>query len=270
MWSTISRREFLGTVGAAGAGLALGTQRAAAQATVLARERTHKKALIIDSHVHLKHGDATRSEWPAQVIVATMDKAGVDKSIVFAICTTTKRSLTMAEDAVTRYPDRLIAYAYALPNYERPVLEELEAALKGRLFRGIKVHAGECRLPDYIIDPVLKLAARFDVPCLIDVVGSVADAKRMAQAFPEVGLSGSDEVQQSGPGHLHDLGDRCLGHLLVQQQPDLLLAIQLGLPQRALVGSQSNCNNAATIWIVGNASVIPTATAAVAGKCIPR
>jgi predicted TIM-barrel fold metal-dependent hydrolase len=72
-----------------------------------------------------------------------------------------------------------------LPSYERPVLQDLEAALKGRLFRGIKVHAGECRLPDYIIDPVLKLAARYDVPCLIDVVGSVEDAKRMAQAFPE-------------------------------------------------------------------------------------
>ena len=114
-----------------------------------------------------------------------MDKAGVDRSIVFAICTSARRALIMAEDAAKCYPDRLIPYAYALPSYERPVLKDLEAALKGRLFRGIKVHAGECRLPDYIIDPVLRLAGRFDVPCLIDVVGSVADARRMARAFPE-------------------------------------------------------------------------------------
>jgi predicted TIM-barrel fold metal-dependent hydrolase len=172
-------------VSAAGAGLALGTGRGEAQRPVLPKERTPKKGLIIDSHVHLKHGDATRSEWPAKVIVATMDKSGVDKSIVFAICTSARRALQMAEDAAKGYPDRLIPYAYALPSYERPVLKDLEAALKGRLFRGIKVHAGECRLPDYIIAPVLRLAGRFDVPCLIDVVGSVADARRMARAFPD-------------------------------------------------------------------------------------
>ena len=110
-----------------------------------------------------------------------MDKAGIDKSIVFAMCTTTKRSIEMAERAVAEYPDRLIPYAYALPNYERPVLKELEAALKGRLFRGIKIHAGECTLADYIIDPVLKLAGRFGVPCLIDVVGRHTVAKRTAE-----------------------------------------------------------------------------------------
>jgi predicted TIM-barrel fold metal-dependent hydrolase len=115
-----------------------------------------------------------------------MDQAGIDKSVVFAICTTTKRSIEMAELAATRYPDRLIPYAYALPNYERPVLKELEGALKDKLFRGIKVHAGECKLPDYIIDPVLALAGRFQVPCLIDVAGDHAAAERMAKAFPDV------------------------------------------------------------------------------------
>jgi predicted TIM-barrel fold metal-dependent hydrolase len=114
-----------------------------------------------------------------------MDKAGIDKSIVFAMCTTTKRSIEMAEDAVTRYPDRLIPYAYALPSYERPVIKELEAALAAKLFRGIKIHAGECTLPDYIIDPVLKLAGRLHVPCLIDVAGNHAAARRMAEAFPD-------------------------------------------------------------------------------------
>src|ERR1700694_4176337 len=114
-----------------------------------------------------------------------MDKAGIDRAIVFAMCTTTKRSISMAELAAKTYPDRLNPYAYALPHYERPVIKELEAALAGRLFRGIKIHAGECTLPDYIIDPVLKLAGRVNVPCLIDVAGSHAAAKRMAETFPE-------------------------------------------------------------------------------------
>src|SRR5262249_39781439 len=84
---------------------------------------------------------------------------------------------------VSRYPNRLIPYAYALPNFERPVIKELEAALASKVFRGIKIHAGECTLPDYIIDPVLKLAGRFNVPCLIDVAGSHAADLRMAEAF---------------------------------------------------------------------------------------
>jgi predicted TIM-barrel fold metal-dependent hydrolase len=86
---------------------------------------------------------------------------------------------------VAQYPDRLIPYAYALPSYERPVLKELEAALAGRLFRGIKIHRGECTLADYVIDPVLKLAGRFGVPCLIDATGNDAVARRLAETFPE-------------------------------------------------------------------------------------
>src|SRR4051812_32876642 len=108
-----SRRTFLGTLAAAGAAILDDPRR-------LVGQTTPTRSPIIDCHVHLKHGDATRSEWSARTIVEIMDKAGVDKSIVFAMCTTTKRSIEMAEEAVSQYPDRLIPFAYALPNYERP------------------------------------------------------------------------------------------------------------------------------------------------------
>ena len=180
MASSMSRRQFLGTVRLAGAMIAAEDQPVEGQPG----GRVRPKA-VIDSHVHLKHGDAARTEFPAEVIVEVMDKAGIDKSIVFAMCTTTRRSIEMAELAVAKYPDRLIPYAYALPHYERPVIKELEAALAGRLFRGIKVHAGEGTLADYIIDPVLKLAGRFGAPCLIDATGNLAAARRLAETFPE-------------------------------------------------------------------------------------
>jgi predicted TIM-barrel fold metal-dependent hydrolase len=186
MAGAMSRRSFVGSVAAAGAMIAAGQPPAggqpAAQPRAGGRARTKP---IIDSHVHLKHGDAARTEFPARVIVEIMDKTGIDKSVVFAMSTTTRRSIEMAERAVAEYPDRLIPYAYALPHYERPVIKELEAALAGRLFRGIKIHAGECTLAEYIIDPVLKLAGRFGVPCLIDAAGNHAVAKRLAEAFPE-------------------------------------------------------------------------------------
>lgn len=147
--------------------------------------RSPAGAGIIDSHVHLKHGDAARTEFPARTIVEVMDAAGIDRSVVFAICTSGRRAIAMAEAAVAEFPERLIAYAYGLPSYERPVLKDLEAALAGGVFRGIKVHAGECTLADYVIDPLLKLAGRLGVPCLIDAAGNLAAARRIAGSFPE-------------------------------------------------------------------------------------
>ena len=144
--------------------------------------------MILDSHVHLKHGDAAGTEYDAATIVATMDAAGVDRSVVFAMSTTARRAMEMAEAAVAAYPDRLIPYAYALPSYERPVLADLRDAVVNRGFKGIKVHAGECRLTDYIADPVFALAGELGVPCLVDFGGDLGTARRLATAFPQTRL----------------------------------------------------------------------------------
>lgn len=144
--------------------------------------------MIIDSHVHLKHGDAGGTEYDVATIVSTMDAAGVDRSVVFAMSTTAQRAIDMAEAAVAAYPDRLIPYAYALPSYERPVLPQLRDAVVNRGFRGIKVHAGECRLTDYIADPVFALAGELGVPCVVDFGGDLNTARRLATAFPQTRL----------------------------------------------------------------------------------
>ncbi len=39
--------------------------------------------MVIDSHVHLKHGDAQGTEYSPEVIMQTMDKVGIDLSVVF-------------------------------------------------------------------------------------------------------------------------------------------------------------------------------------------
>lgn len=140
--------------------------------------------MIMDSHVHLKHGDAQRTEYSAETIVRTMDAVGIDKSVVFAMSTTTRRSIEMAQKAAQEFPHRLIPYVYALPSYERAVLEELEEAISKLGFRGIKLHVGECTLAGYVTDPVTELAGRYGVPCLIDCAGRVDAVKRMAETFP--------------------------------------------------------------------------------------
>ncbi|HLJ11176.1 MAG TPA: amidohydrolase family protein [Planctomycetaceae bacterium] len=176
----VTRRSFLGTVGAAGASAALASHAAQAGAA--------DSTAVIDCHVHLKHGDAARTEWSPEAIIDIMDKAGIDKSVVFAMSTTTARSIEMAKTAVKKYPKRLIPFLYALPSYERPVLKEIESAISDDAFRGIKIHAGECTLAEYIIDPVIRLAGSFPVPCLIDAAGNSTVAARLAEAFPHTPL----------------------------------------------------------------------------------
>src|SRR5690348_6165714 len=128
MTNSISRRTFLGSMGAVGicaAGSALADDSAAP-----------KKSGIIDCHVHLKHGDAARTEWSADAIVEIMDQVGIQRSVVFGMSTTTARSIEMAQAAVQKYPDRLIPFLYALPSYERPVVKEIETAISEQGFRG--------------------------------------------------------------------------------------------------------------------------------------
>jgi len=143
--------------------------------------------MIIDSHCHLKHGDAAGTEYSADQIVEVMDAAGIDRSVVFAMQTTTRRSIEMATAAVSQYPDRLIPYVYAIPSYENSVLPELQDALEGG-FLGIKMHVGECRLKSHISDPVFDLAAAMDAPVLMDLSDDLCTAKRLARDFPDTKL----------------------------------------------------------------------------------
>jgi predicted TIM-barrel fold metal-dependent hydrolase len=139
---------------------------------------------IVDSHVHLKHGDVRRTEYTADEIIQVMDGAGIAQSVVFAMSTTTQRSIQMASDAVQSHPDRLIPYVYALPSYERPVLDEIDEALSERCFRGIKLHMGECTVADYVAGPLFELAAAYGVPCLIDFSGRLSACEAAIAAHP--------------------------------------------------------------------------------------
>ena len=186
MHENLSRRRFVGAA-ATGAAALSAAAWAAEQPSKTPATDPHAKT-ILDAHVHLKHGDAARTEYSAQVIVQTMDAVGIGQAIVFAMSTTTRRSIEMAEAAVCQYPQRLIPYVYALPHYERPVIQEIEAALKGGRFRGVKIHVGECTLAEYVIDPVLRLAGKCGALCLVDLGGRLDVAQRMAQGFPDTRL----------------------------------------------------------------------------------
>jgi len=141
--------------------------------------------MVIDSHAHLKHGDAAHTEYLPEQIIATMDAAGIDKAAVFAICTTPERAIEMARAAAEKFPARLITYAYGLPSYTGNVLRMIEKAVRDYGFKGIKIHAGECTLSDYVSDPIFALAGELGVPCLVDCTGQCAAMERPAAKFPK-------------------------------------------------------------------------------------
>jgi len=141
--------------------------------------------VICDSHCHLKHGNQERTEYSPEIIVEIMDDAGIDKTVVFAMCISSMGAMEMALEAAQKFPDRLIPYAYALPHIAEPALPIVEEAIVEHGFKGIKIHGGEIRLAEYIIDPIFDLAARYDVPCLIDFCGRLNDARRIAETFPK-------------------------------------------------------------------------------------
>jgi len=124
--------------------------------------------MICDSHCHLRHGNKERTEYTPQAIVDIMDEAGIDKTVVFAMCASSVQAIQMAHEAHMAFPDRLIPYAYALPHISESSLQHVERAISELGFPGIKIHGGEVRLADYIIDPIFDLAASYDVPCLVD------------------------------------------------------------------------------------------------------
>jgi len=141
--------------------------------------------MIIDSHVHLKHGDAKGTEYTAETIVETMDSVGIDKSVAFAISTTTKISIEMAKEAVQKFPDRLIPYVNVEPSYKRDILREIDEAVSKLGFRGMKIHLGYGVPPEDAINPFIEFASQSDVPCLIDCVGRDDIIERMTRTFPK-------------------------------------------------------------------------------------
>ena len=141
--------------------------------------------MIVDAHAHLKHGDLGHTEYSAQQIVATLDAAGIERAVVFAICTTPERAIEMARAAAEEFPARLIPFAYGLPSYTGNVLRLIERAVREFGFKGIKVHAGECTLGEYVSDPIFALAGDLGVPCLVDCTGQCPAMERVAAAFPQ-------------------------------------------------------------------------------------
>ena len=99
--------------------------------------------MIVDFHTHVDEAEAFGWIDPPDKLVPLLDAAGIDR----AACMTyvdlpgsNPAALEYLAEAVSRFPDRLIAFARLNPSYRREAEEALRRAVSELGFRGVKLH----------------------------------------------------------------------------------------------------------------------------------
>lgn len=122
---------------------------------------------IIDAHVHIGRG--VQMQHDVDGLLRNMDEAGIDFSIVcpmdrhMAVANREGNDLVLG--AVKAHPRRLAGMAVANPWFGASAVEEIRRAL-GEGLTAVNIHSvlQGFRLADHIVDPILELAAEWDVP----------------------------------------------------------------------------------------------------------
>ncbi|MGW8251748.1 MAG: amidohydrolase family protein [Anaerolineales bacterium] len=98
--------------------------------------------MIIDSHTHVEQVEAWGWMDPPELIVSLMDEAAIDQAVVMtyrdALCPDDPATLYVQE-AVKRYPDRLIGYVRINPNTSQ-AMDALDQAIADFKMKGLKLH----------------------------------------------------------------------------------------------------------------------------------
>ena len=148
---------------------------------------------IIDAHVHI--GVGRRMQLAVDDLLKLMDEADV----AFAVACPMDRHLAVANregndlvlEAVRAHGDRLAGMAVANPWFDDAAAQELRRAL-GEGLIGLKIHSvlQGFHLGEHLVDPLLEVAAEFDVPVYAHT-GTAGSAEpfgliELARRFPAV------------------------------------------------------------------------------------
>ena len=131
--------------------------------------------MIIDSHNHMggpDRGDGASQS--ASEIIARMDRAGVDRAVVFPFneidpgISFSNANNNIIEE-ISKYPDRLIGWARLDPGYGDEALSELERSARIGL-SGIKLHpkAQNFNPQDEYVFKIIEEASGLGLPVVFD------------------------------------------------------------------------------------------------------
>ncbi len=132
--------------------------------------------MIIDAHNHVGGPDkGDHQKQSPEEIVANMDRAGIDKSVIFAFNEINPGvSFSLANDyiaaAMKRYPDRLVGFCRLDPNHGEKAIFELERSINKIGLGGVKLHPSSQNfsLDDQTVLRIIKKASELEVPIVFD------------------------------------------------------------------------------------------------------
>jgi predicted TIM-barrel fold metal-dependent hydrolase len=154
---------------------------------------------IWDCHVHVKGGDVFRREFSADQILHTMDFAGIERSVVFAMCKPARECTELTYRECQKAPERLIPFAHMVPTEGLLGHQEIRRAVTDLGFQGVKIHFGE--MAEVTLDavtPTFAEIAALDVPMVLDTAGRADIAAALAERFPQL------QIIVAHLGHVQD------------------------------------------------------------------
>lgn len=132
-----------------------------------------REVFIMDAHGHLGYGRAKHMPFSdARSIVETMDRLGIDKVCLSAMAGVTsdyKLGNDLLGQGLADYPERLIGYAVANPNYpEKDVIGELDRCFDSLGMTAIKIHpvGHDCPADSPSYRPIFEYASARECPVL--------------------------------------------------------------------------------------------------------
>lgn len=200
--SAISRRNFLMS-SAALAAVGGVTARPTARGE---EDGPFRPGCVIDCHAHLHHRSRSSWEEADRKLIDAADRLKID--LLCCSILTPRRPATAdgfrecnrwLADAMKRYPDRVLGYAYVNPGYTREAIDEIRRCVEDRGFIGIKLY-NEYRCTDPVVFPIVELAIELGVPILqhaghinyfLEDQAHISDGGRIAELsrrYPEAKL----------------------------------------------------------------------------------
>ncbi|MCC6442405.1 MAG: amidohydrolase family protein [Armatimonadetes bacterium] len=156
--------------------------------------------MVIDCHAHLAHHSSPSWAQEDEQLIDAADRLGIEQ-LCCSILTPTRPATAdgfrecnrWAEEAMRRFPGRVLGYCYVNPGYQRESLEEIRRCIEDREFIGIKLY-NEYACNEPVVWPVIELAIEMKVPVL-------EHAGHLHYPLP-------DQPRISDGGHLAELSAR--------------------------------------------------------------
>ena len=147
--------------------------------------------MIIDCHSHI--GYRIGAYYSGEELIASMDKAGVDRAVAFYQCEEPLDNMYVV-DVAAKYPDRIIGFALLNP-WSYQAAEELSKLTTFHGLRGLKLNPtrhGYSFDRTEILDPLFEIAAQRKIPIIShgkdDIFTMPGKFERMACRHPRVNI----------------------------------------------------------------------------------